>query len=412
MITTIPAIPVDKYNLVFIILLINGVGTLLPWNMFITANSYYSSFKLNVTADNETSTYSENYLQYVGIASKLPNVIVQGVNFLVPAQESSLTIRIIVSIIAEAILFAVTTALTIIDSTSWTGLFFYVTMASVVLINIANGVYQNCIFGVTAVLPMSYTNAVVTGMNISGVFAALVMILSISVSPDPQVSAFWYFLSAVIFLIICLVSYFILIRMPFYESHYEAKSEDNASQANKISLSTYLQIFKECWPQLVNVFLVYVISLSIFPAVLADVKPLDGVISEKYFSSTVCFLLFNLSAMLGNLMVNDSIPKIPPTKLWIAIVARVIFIPFFLYCNYLPDKRSWPVVIETDAIFALGVAIFALSSGYLSSLCMVYAPKSVASEHAPIAGMMASFSLMMGILLGLSSSFIYAAIVR
>jgi solute carrier family 29 (equilibrative nucleoside transporter), member 1/2/3 len=31
--------PTDKYRLVFFILVIHGIGTLMPWNMFITAKS-------------------------------------------------------------------------------------------------------------------------------------------------------------------------------------------------------------------------------------------------------------------------------------------------------------------------------------------------------------------------------------
>jgi len=31
--------PTDKYKLVFVTLMIHGIGTLMPWNMFITAKS-------------------------------------------------------------------------------------------------------------------------------------------------------------------------------------------------------------------------------------------------------------------------------------------------------------------------------------------------------------------------------------
>jgi solute carrier family 29 (equilibrative nucleoside transporter), member 1/2/3 len=31
--------PTDKYKLVFFTLIIHGIGTLMPWNMFITAKS-------------------------------------------------------------------------------------------------------------------------------------------------------------------------------------------------------------------------------------------------------------------------------------------------------------------------------------------------------------------------------------
>lgn len=77
-------------------------------------------------------------------------------------------------------MFAITSALALVNSVAWPGTFFAVTMVCVVIINIANGVYQNCIYGAVAVLPMSYTNTVVTGMNISGVFTAILSVRAAS----------------------------------------------------------------------------------------------------------------------------------------------------------------------------------------------------------------------------------------
>lgn len=38
--------PYDKYKLIFFTLLIHGIGTLMPWNMFITAKSVSNFFLL------------------------------------------------------------------------------------------------------------------------------------------------------------------------------------------------------------------------------------------------------------------------------------------------------------------------------------------------------------------------------
>lgn len=40
--------PYDKYKLVFFTLLIHGIGTLMPWNMFITAKSVSTFFLFQV----------------------------------------------------------------------------------------------------------------------------------------------------------------------------------------------------------------------------------------------------------------------------------------------------------------------------------------------------------------------------
>lgn len=85
--------------------------------------------------------------------------------------------------------------------------FFWLTIAIVVGINIGNGVYQNCLFGSAALLPSRYTNALVIGNNISGIFSAILLILTIAIAPDETKSAFYYFSSAAAYLVLCFITY-------------------------------------------------------------------------------------------------------------------------------------------------------------------------------------------------------------
>lgn len=83
-----------RKNVVFIILIIHGVGTLLPWNMFITADSYFNqkltmNQTVNVNSQQtvngttfESVPYIKDLMNYITISSKLPNVVIQALNFL------------------------------------------------------------------------------------------------------------------------------------------------------------------------------------------------------------------------------------------------------------------------------------------------------------------------------------------
>lgn len=231
--------PRDVKNYVYIILLIHGIGTLLPWNMFITADQYFKE-KVNVNnlslITNGTREYhyeekisehlKDNFMYYITIASKLPNVITQGVNFMIQPKRQSLAIRIIWSIVIEAIIFALTMVFAIVDSSNWPNEFVAATLVSVVAINIANGVYQNCIYGVTALLPSKYTNSVVTGMNISGVITSIIMVISVASTPDYKMSAIFYFLTAVLFLIVCFGTYVLLTKNVSIMIHDNIESPD------------------------------------------------------------------------------------------------------------------------------------------------------------------------------------------
>jgi len=114
------------------------------------------------------------------------------------------------TLLIQILIFIITIILAFIDSQSWPELFFWLTMLSAVVINIANGVYQGCCYGSTAKLPMKYTNAVTIGMNLSGTIAALFLILSIAMSPSLKIEAIIFFSCTAILLAACLLTEFYL----------------------------------------------------------------------------------------------------------------------------------------------------------------------------------------------------------
>ena len=122
----------------------------------------------------------------------------------------NLTLSITIAIAIEVVMFVITIILAILDSSEWSAQFFYITMASVVVLNIANGVYQNSVYGLAAKLPMKYSNAVVLGSNISGTFTSVINIIAIALSPNLRVAAIYYFLAALLVLLACFDTYFAL----------------------------------------------------------------------------------------------------------------------------------------------------------------------------------------------------------
>lgn len=422
---------------VYFVLLLHGVGTLLPWNMFITANDYFVN-KLNVTmsgSNETTSVYTENFLSYVGVASKLPNVAIQALNFIIASSGETFKVRILASIAIEAVIFTVTAAFVLVDMSSSPGAFFYFTMISIIAINIANGVFQNCIYGVVARFPRRYMNSLTTGMNASGVVSTLILIISMLSMPDLKTSSFVYFMIAVVFLAVCFVTYILLLQNAFFISHARntrdrennsvSTSETQFADSNKsytedycteetltkkkLTLAEIVYVFKKCSIQLFNSFAVYAITLLVFPAVLANVTSTDALMG-RFFMVICCFLNFNTFAMIGNLLA-DYLPLMNKKYLIIPVVARVVFIPFFLFCNYNANTRSTDVYFNSDFVFILGVTILATSCGYLGSLSIIFAPRCVESKYASAAGMMASFSIMIGIMTGISASLLMPKLV-
>lgn len=407
--------PKDKMNIVLYILIIHGLGTLMPWNMFITAKSYFVDFKLVSPDANITSPYASNFMQYMGFASQIPNLIFNWLNIFVH-MGGDLTKRIVYSILFELVIFIVTVLLAILDSTNWQDVFFWVTMVSIVLLNIANGIYQNTIYGMAATLPIKYTGAVVLGSNVSGLFTAIVDICSSSMFSSHRTSAIYYFITAMLILMLCFDTYFALPLNKFFRYYSALRSQETKplTGSHDVSRVPYWTVMKQAGPQLFNIFFTFFVTLSIFPAIYSDIKPVSENfwISPEMYSSITCFLTFNLFAMLGSLTTSwIQWPK--PRFLCVPVIMRVVFLPLFLVCNYLPKgiDRSLPVLISNDWVYWIIAIIMSYSSGYLSSLGMMYAPQSVLPKYQITAGMFGAAMLITGIFSGILFSFVLPSMV-
>lgn len=177
----------------------------------------------------------------------------------------------------------------------------------------------------------------------------------------------------------------------------------------------YWTIFKQAFPQLFNVFFVFFITLAVFPSVHSDVKRSspDFLIEDDLYVSITCFLTFNVFAMLGSLATSwVTWPK--PKHLVYPVILRAVFLPLFLFCNYRPlgIERVLPIYIDNDWAYWAVAVVMAFSSGYLSSLGMMYAPQTVESRYAVTAGMFAAAMLITGIFTGILFSMVFPKIVE
>ncbi|XP_021968310.1 equilibrative nucleoside transporter 3 isoform X2 [Folsomia candida] len=400
--------PTDRFNIVYLILIIHGVGTLMPWNMFITAKAYFVDYKLSKGYTGTESEYANNFMPYLGFASQIPNVFFNWLNIFIQI-GGSLKTRIVWSIVVEVILFIFTIVLAMLDTSAFPGLFFWMTMGSVVIINMAGGIFQNSVYGIAAKL--DYSGAVVLGSNISGTFTSIINLISLATAPSERTAAIYYFITALFILLTCFDTYFALPLNKFYRYHelMSAKEQESKRSVGHVGQKTpYMAILKKCFPQCINVFLVFFVTLTIFPTVHSDIQMVDSnfIIPAKYFVGVTCFLTFNFFAMVGN-MIPALVQWPGPKYLWIAVVLRFLFIPFFILCNYQPlghDRVFLPDFMFGDWTYWIGGVLLGLTSGYFSSLSMMYCPRTVENEHAPIAGMFAAAFLITGIFAGINFS--------
>lgn len=80
---------------------------------------------------------------------------------------------------------------------------------SVLVLGLCTGILASSISGVVSSFPSKCIQAVVLGQAISGIFAVICQIVSLSAHADPRASAMYYFICADMLLIIAFVAYLI-----------------------------------------------------------------------------------------------------------------------------------------------------------------------------------------------------------
>ncbi|XP_060560697.1 equilibrative nucleoside transporter 1-like [Ruditapes philippinarum] len=433
--------PTDRYNIVFGIFLIHGVGILMPWNMFITAKSYFEDYKLN-TPTSRDAVYRSEFMFYLGIVSQVSSAVVSCGNTFFQFGGKASTTRVAIALFSMVMIFIFTVILAMVDTSGIPLIFFGLTLASASLLNCCCGVYQNIIFGMAAILPMKYTNAIVLGSNLSGVFTSVINILSIAGSPNPRTAAVYYFIVVIIVLLVAFDCYFLLPLTKYYQYYmnkvHGSKDEDKKTLCGDYlhafidSCKTYLVVIKKIKLQLFGVWCTFCVSLMLFPAIQSNVKMVrqtfvndNGTETKQtitfseefelkgYWTSIFTFLSCSLFACLGNL-TSEWIQWPGPSRVWIPIVLRAfILIPVYLLCNYQPIgfERKFPVYIQNDVVFIIAGVVMAFTSGYYSSLTMMYGPKEVEPSMMGRAGMMMAFFLVLGITSGVNLSLLLQRLV-
>jgi equilibrative nucleoside transporter 1/2/3 len=430
-----------------------GIGTLLPWNMFITVAAYWS-YKFRTIEDttdddlvptdlaplacsmNTTGNGTapqENKLQtawggYLAAASMIPNVTFLLLNaafgHLFKTQP-----RLIISLVLVILSFIFTSIMVYVDTDGWQNTFLTITLASVVFININAAIFQGGILGIAGRFPPEYMGAVFGGQAIGGIFASGTNVVVLALGAAPIDAAFFCFIISVVFLITAFVAYAICSRTEFYK-HYSGEglpSDGEKSPEDSKLLSDTpehkikggkvnpLATLGKIWPYAVSVLLCFLVTLGCFPAITMHVRSTTcSSWTEIFFVPIACFLLFNIGDYLGRFLAG-LIQWPRPGKLGaylclIFSILRFSFIVLFIFCNVKPTGRSLTSVqFESDAAYIIIMLLMSISNGYLGSMCMISAPQlSSSGEEAQTASslMVALLGLGLGMGAFLSNFFV------
>uniref|UniRef100_A0A8C6WU76 Solute carrier family 29 member 2 n=1 Tax=Neogobius melanostomus TaxID=47308 RepID=A0A8C6WU76_9GOBI len=422
--------PHDRGWCVGIIFFILGLGTLLPWNFFMTASLYFQR-RLNTTelSNNETEVVRKEYYfnNWMTLLSQLPLLLFTLLTSFLYQRVSEM-VRIAGSLVFILLLFILTAVLVKVPMDEER--FFSVTMATIWFINSFGAVLQGSLFGLVGQLPQKYSAIFMSGQGLAGTFAAVAMLLAIASEADSETAALGYFITPCVGTLLTLFSYLLLPRLVssrldmlsiFYTSLTALPLTPCPScllvfvagirpvlfgQKRK---TKFLCVLLQIWVMAFCVTFVFTVTLSVFPAVTADVRTVFPGKWEHYFISVCCFLTFNINDWLGRTITTLFQWPGRDSRLFpVLVVSRVVFVPLLMLCNV--QTRSYlPIYFPHDAAFTAIMAVFAFSSGYFACLSMSYAPQMVEPKDAETAGALMTFFLALGLSTGAALSFPFRA---
>lgn len=405
--------PDDSYNLVYVIFFLMGIGSLLPWNFFITAKHYWlyklSNHSLPNRPDEERSDLSDYFESYLAIASTVPSVLCLILNYVLVNRLSS-KVRILSSLVVILAVFVVTTVLVKVDMSGCTMEFFVGTLVSVAIVSGASNLFSGSVFGISGHFPMRISQALISGQAMGGTLSALASIVDLAAAKDVTDSALAYFLTADVFILLCIVTYLLLPRLK-YSRHYLLASEcsgpvvTEATGRAKVSVPPLRPILRKTWVLGLSVFYVFCVSIMVFPAVSSGIQSVDQASGSPwtgtYFTPLSSFLLYNVADFCGRQATAWLQAPGPTSRVLPALVlSRSVLVPLLMFCNYQPRDHLLTVLFNHDAYPIAFNCLLGLTNGYLGTLPMIYGPKVVSRDLAEAAGVVMSFFLTLGLAVG------------
>uniref|UniRef100_S4R789 Solute carrier family 29 member 2 n=1 Tax=Petromyzon marinus TaxID=7757 RepID=S4R789_PETMA len=335
-----------RFHLVWIIFFILGLGTLLPWNFFVTASAYFGDRLKSVQiessingslasnwslAANGTQQAKETHgvlaKHYDGAMTLVSMVAIFISSVLTTLVQSTVSarVRILIGLTGNLAMFVLTAVLVWVKMLSPED-FFIITIISVFIINVFGAIFETSLFGLVSQFPTSYTTAQMSGMGISGMLTALAMIFALLGKPQRQLGGVLVFLKACVMTTITILCYLSLSRLNYIRIVVMEKliGEGNEQEATNLHTASAKQvrametvrmapysrttnkslktcaIIKQIWMPAFSVCCVFWLTFTIFPAITVRVDTFTDDGKWKTFFQPVCgFLAFGFSDFVG-----------------------------------------------------------------------------------------------------------------
>ncbi|XP_066603367.1 equilibrative nucleoside transporter 4 isoform X2 [Prorops nasuta] len=207
--------PVDKFNFIYLALILGGIGFLLPYNSFIIAVDYFQARYPETTVVFDMSVV---YIAMAFFAVFANNILVETLSL-----NTRITFGYLVSFV---------TLNFVIICEIWWELFgvatsYNINLIAVAVVSLGCTVQQSSFYGYTSMLPSRYTQAVMTGESVAGFWVSINRILTKSLLGDERRNTSMFFILSNMTILMCFVLHQIVRKTDFVQFYVKLCQERN-----------------------------------------------------------------------------------------------------------------------------------------------------------------------------------------
>ncbi|PTB43138.1 uncharacterized protein TrAFT101_001696 [Trichoderma asperellum] len=393
-----------------------GMAMLWAWNMFLAAAPYFAS---RFAGD---AWIEANFQSTILTVSTLTTLVV--VLILSNIQSSaSYPFRINLALVINSVIFGLLTISTAVFLDASPRQYLSFVLVMVALTAWAAGLMQNGAFAFAAGFGRpEYMQALMVGQGVAGVLPSIAQVVSVLVFPpskentsgerEGELSAFYYFLAAVVISIITLGAIIPLVRrhnrmVADRLSERLTSSMTSIEEAERATrkVVSLLYLLKKLHWLAFGVALIFTVTMffPVFTVKILSVHEDGGLIFQPFAFIPVGFLFWNLGDLAGRIatMLPYSLTK-RPFLLFVLTVARVGFLPLYLLCNI----HGRGAIIPSDFFYLVIVQVlFGMTNGWLCSNIMMASGEWVEENEREATGGFMGLCLVAGLASGSLLSF-------
>ncbi|XP_006817688.2 equilibrative nucleoside transporter 4-like [Saccoglossus kowalevskii] len=441
----------DKYNMIYVAMVLAGIGFLLPYNSFITAVDYFHTKYPNTTIVFDMSL---TYILVAFIAVLLNNILVETFTL-----HTRISFGYIVS-------FLSLTFVAIFEV--WLDVFtqdvsYIIILAAVAAVALGCTAQQSSFYGYAGMLPKRFTQGVMTGESAAGLLTSINRIITKLLLKDKTINTLIFFGISIFFVIVCFWVHWVAKRSNFITYHMkrirdaalpdDAKcvTDDNddvrihalvsSSSSSQVPRDRTTKLYDEStepltpspscdsdvmtvdiqlsanalkkyvgmgtvikrgialrldasrtiWPYMLSIGMAYFVTLCLFPGVESEVISCN----LGDWMPIILMALFNGCDFIGKIVA--AIPyNWNPNRLVLASSLRIVIVPLMMICvaprnSPLLSHESWSMIFSI---------LLGLTNGYFGSVPMILASATVPEEQKELSGNIMTLSYNIGLTAG------------